>query len=275
MIAEQHEFETVGDELIETYREKSKNISRNETEKPVSELASSFEGKLSGDYPHADELIRQEKEREEKRKRYRIEQNINRLAVDVERFVVSTFDEYEIKTEAQQKVFNEVLNFSKSPWKANRNGLLLFGNVGTGKDHLITCAAREIVKQGVSIRYFIAEHFYQNCSDRFKSNQSEKDFIRKYVEPDVVIFSDPIKKKWLNSDPNDAGHERFCSIVKQRAQHQKPTWLTGNLFKASFEDGMRQLESIFGSDVVRRLTDNAVLCWCDWPCYTKAAKVVK
>jgi len=41
------------------------------------------------------------------------------------------------------------------------------------------------------------------------------------------------------------------------------------------KDGIKLMETVFGSDVVRRLTENAVLCWCDWPCYTRAAQVIE
>jgi DNA replication protein DnaC len=264
----------MGDALIETYKEKKRDMP--EFEKPVVELVTGFEGRLDGEFAFSEEQQEKERRRAEANRLHDIQQMVSRLELDISRFGSVTFDDYQAKTEKQKNVLQLMIDLGKKDWKQIPQPVSLFGKVGTGKDHLLTCLAREVVKQGVSVRYFIAEHFYHDCSDRFKSNQSEKDFNKKYVDPDILIFSDPIRKKWVKSETTDAGHERFCSIVKQRAQKRKPTWLTGNLFGcATLKDGIKLMETVFGSDVVRRLTENAVLCWCDWHCYTIAAQVIE
>jgi DNA replication protein DnaC len=243
--------------------------------KEAGEVLAGFAGRLAGSYPAADEKIKAQEKRAAVKTYCDNQENHSRLICDLGRFQNVSFEDYERTQPNQKRIAAAVEKFSRADFKANPRNLVLFGKVGTGKDHLITAAAKAVSRQGVSVRYFIAERFFADCSDRFKSNQTEKDFLRKYITPDVLIFSDPIKKKWLKESPTDAGHDRFCSVIKQRAQQNRPTWLTGNLFSPDLKTGISQLETIFGSDVVRRITAGAVLCWCDWSCYTRAAEVIQ
>jgi hypothetical protein len=243
--------------------------------KEAGEVLARFAGRLAGSYPAADEKIKAQEKRAAVKTYCDNQENHSRLICDLGRFQNASFEDYERTQPNQKRIAAAVEKFSRADFKANPRNLVLFGKVGTGKDHLMTAAAKAVSRQGVSVRYFIAERFFADCSDRFKSNQTEKDFLRKYITPDVLIFSDPIKKKWLKESPTDAGHDRFCSVTKQRAQQNSPTWLTGNLFSPDLKTGISQLETIFGSDVVRRITAGAVLCWCDWSCYTRAAEVIQ
>ena len=82
-------------------------------------------------------------------------------------------------------------NFAKNFGKAQSN-LLLIGSTGTGKTHISTAIAREVINRGFDVLYDSAQNIVSAFeTDRFKSGYGEYEPIAdKYLECDLLIIDD-------------------------------------------------------------------------------------
>lgn len=83
-------------------------------------------------------------------------------------------------------------NFAKSFGKRCDN-LLILGNTGTGKTHISTAIAKEIITKGFDVIYDSAQNIISDFeTDRFKSaySQNSESKSAKYLECDLLIIDD-------------------------------------------------------------------------------------
>ena len=74
----------------------------------------------------------------------------------------------------------------------NKGNILLVGTTGTGKTHISTAIAREIIHQGYDVVYdSIHNIIYDFEADKFKSGYNQTDLrSEKYLECDLLIIDD-------------------------------------------------------------------------------------
>ena len=82
--------------------------------------------------------------------------------------------------------------FAEGFGNGNMRNLLFLGNTGTGKTHLSTAIAREIISRGYDVLYDSAQNIVAAFeTDRFHSGYGEKENIAdKYLECDLLILDD-------------------------------------------------------------------------------------
>jgi DNA replication protein DnaC len=79
-----------------------------------------------------------------------------------------------------------VKNFAKK-----RSNLLLIGKTGTGKTHISTAIAREIISQGFDVVYDSAQNIVADFeADKFRSGYGSEPKSEKYLECDLLIIDD-------------------------------------------------------------------------------------
>ena len=79
-----------------------------------------------------------------------------------------------------------VESFAKS-----RGNLLLIGNTGTGKTHISTAIAREIISRGYDVIYDSAQNILADFDDdQFRRRYDEEPKGTKYLECDLLIIDD-------------------------------------------------------------------------------------
>ena len=79
-----------------------------------------------------------------------------------------------------------VKNFAKK-----RSNLLLIGKTGTGKTHISTAIAREIISQGFDVVYDSAQNIVADFeADKFRSGYGTEPRSEKYLECDLLIIDD-------------------------------------------------------------------------------------
>ncbi|MBQ7386617.1 MAG: ATP-binding protein [Clostridia bacterium] len=79
-----------------------------------------------------------------------------------------------------------VKNFAKK-----RSNLLLIGKTGTGKTHISTAIAREIISQGFDVVYDSAQNIVSDFeADKFRSGYGTEPKSEKYLECDLLIIDD-------------------------------------------------------------------------------------
>lgn len=152
--------------------------------------------------------------------------------------------------------------------------LVLWGEVGTGKDHLMAAAVREAVfTHHLQVRFVYGLRVYEEMREAIRRQQSETSVLLKYQTAEVLVISDPIPPTGGLSDYNVG---TLLRLVHDRYIQGRPTWLTVNV--PSFEApragqtdqerrDSRVTEGLLSAPVFDRLCDGAVKIACQWESY--------
>lgn len=141
-------------------------------------------------------------------------------------------------------------------------GLVLFGPVGTGKDHLLVGLMRLACREGFTVRWINGMDLYGEMRDSIDKNQTEYAAMRPWVSPDVLVISDPIPP-WGPLTPFQS--QFLFRVLDHRYRNRRPVWVTAN-FKSRKDAGEK-----LGDQLVDRLADGAVTLFCDWPSHRRTA----
>ena len=101
-------------------------------------------------------------------------------------------------------------------------GLLLFGDVGTGKTYAAGCIANALIDQGHSVR-FVSLSDVVNRMQGFRGSERD-DYLRKLMRPELLILDD------LGSERTTSyGQEQVFTVLNKRRYTGKPMIVTTNL----------------------------------------------
>lgn len=136
-------------------------------------------------------------------------------------------------------------------------GLCLFGNVGTGKDHLVTALAyHAILRLGWRVEWANASDLYMHNRDRIDSEAiSEEKFLWRLTSPLVLYLSDPVPAR---GPASAAQADLLLRILDRRTRDALPTWITLNA------TGGDDAEKRLASPIVDRMRQAAVCLDCFW-----------
>lgn len=171
--------------------------------------------------------IRDEKERIEKQKQY--EEKMARIArlrsvsLMDEVFYKATFKNFDI-TDDNRKIYNACAKYCRAfqQMLEDNQGLLFYGNVGTGKSFAAACIGNYVMSclSPVVMTSFVK--ILQQFSS-FK-NGDEEELIDRLTEPDLLILDD------LGAERNtDFALEKVYNVIDSRYRSRKPIILTTNL----------------------------------------------
>src|SRR5690606_33734484 len=77
----------------------------------------------------------------------------------------------------------------------NGTNLLMVGSPGTGKDRMLVSTARAAMYRCHSVRLVSGANLWGETRDMIGSSRLESEFLRKLVETDCLIISDPLPPK--------------------------------------------------------------------------------
>jgi DNA replication protein DnaC len=124
------------------------------------------------------------------------------------------------------KVLMQVRSYVREFPAADRPGLLLIGDTGTGKTHLAIAALKAIVEKGHEGLFYD----FQNLLDRIRSGYdaasgtSDKAAYRNALDSEVLLLDDLGSHRiteWVE--------DTVTSLITYRCNHQKPLIATTNL----------------------------------------------
>lgn len=177
-----------------------------------------------------------------------------------------TLDAFDLYDEAQGPVVEQVAEFSRTIYGKTEAGcgVVLFGPVGTGKDHLAAAMLYAAVRAGLTARWINAQRLYAEVSDVFHdSGRLEGDILAGLIRADVLCVSDPC----LPYGMTDSNRRTLYKVVSARYDQGRPTWVTMNVTKPDVA-----IERL-GRPTWSRLCDRALMLFCNWPDYrTRKAK---
>lgn len=127
--------------------------------------------------------------------------------------------------------------------KKENCGLLLWGDVGTGKSHFAGCIANELLEKGISV---CMTNFAVILADMTNFEINKNDYIQKLNQTELLIIDD------FGIERNTSfALEQLYYIIDSRYTSNKPLIITTNILLSELQD--KNIESEF-----RRLYDRII-----------------
>lgn len=205
------------------------------------------------------------REREEARKREVARRvNLEAMYAAGERYKGCTLDNYAIASPKQQRVVDHLRGYLQNLDEnlAACRGIVLYGPVGTGKDHLLFAVLREIVKRrdDVTVCWKNGQDWFGDVRDAMDSDTSEAKLMRGLTKVKVAVISDPLPP--IGGLGNHMATMLY-RVIDDRYNAQLPTFVSVNV-KDSAEADERM-----GVATWDRLCGGAYKIHCNWPTYRK------
>lgn len=101
-----------------------------------------------------------------------------------------TFDNF-VVGDSNEFAYSSALAVAKNPLQTKFNPLIIYGNTGLGKTHLLQAIGNYILlnHQNVQVLYSTSENFANNFIDAIKNN-NVNDFLQLYRSVDVLLIDD-------------------------------------------------------------------------------------
>jgi DNA replication protein DnaC len=185
------------------------------------------------------------------------------------RYQRSTFSGYEIYDDRQRVVVDRLIGFAREMPEKSRDagGLILFGNPGTGKDHLFVALLRiAIVKHRLDAAWWDAGDLFDEFYFAIKGDNETRlrDLQRGLIKPHILAISDPQPPQ---GDLSDSQIRRLRDVIDRRYRAGLVTWITTNLDKKA------EAEALLTAPVLQRIKEAGAQILCDWPSYRETRKV--
>lgn len=146
----------------------------------------------------------------------------------------------------------------ESALEAGQN-VLLWGPVGTGKDHLLAAILRAAYAPSRgSILWTSGADLWGRLRDAIDGEAGEATQLRRLTGPAVLAISDPVPPGTRLTEFQAAWLYR---IIDGRYRMARSTWVTLNVLDRADAEGR------LTPQVWDRLRDGAIVCNCDWPSY--------
>jgi DNA replication protein DnaC len=181
-----------------------------------------------------------------------------------QRAALSEFTVYDPsgRQEAALKRVREFIADMETALRETR-GLVLYGSVGTGKDHLLAAALYHVASAGIPVAWVSGEDIYAKIRDSMDSGELEAKIIQPLLRPLVLGISDPV---YPTGELGDWDKRVLARLLDQRYRALRPTWLTMNATDEA--DAKGKLTSLIWD----RFQEDALIVPCFWQSFRQRRK---
>lgn len=113
-------------------------------------------------------------------------------------------------------------------FRKNGNGLILWGNVGTGKSHMAACIANSLIDKGYTV---IMTNFATVVNRLQESFEGRQDYINRLTRCTLLIIDDLGAER-----KTDYMQEQVFNVIDARYRSGKPMIITTNLTPRQLKD---------------------------------------
>ena len=179
------------------------------------------------------------------------------------RYRGATLDTYKVTNDAQRAVVAALRGYADDTRSKARAGcgVVLFGSVGTGKDHLLIALARiAIERHAADVEWIRGADLFGQFRDAMDTDTAEEFIIAPLVKVGVLILSDPIPAAG-SVTPFQA--DILLRIIDERYRAMRPTWVALNVACGA------EADQRLGAQVADRMRDGALCLFCKWESYRR------
>lgn len=143
--------------------------------------------------------------------------------------------------------------------------MILYGPVGTGKDHLAFALCRSVIKSGRTVRWVNGQSWFGAVRDAMETDRSEASLVGDLAKPQLVCLSDPLPPVGALTQHQTT---MLYRLIDARYAKGLPTICTLNV--ADDEEADLRM----GPATWDRLCHGAWKLKCMWPTYRTPAREV-
>lgn len=213
------------------------------------------------------EIARREQEREKRERLDKLAANrdILRKAVGP-RYAKCSLDSYQCESDLQHRVVNALREYLESGSIDLGEGIVLYGPVGTGKDHLLHAVAAECVGCDFRVQWVNGQDLFGEIRDRMDTTASESSLLANYTTAQLLVISDPLPP-FGNLSQHQA--TMLYRLMDDRAARRLPTFVSINVADDN------EADSRLGAATWDRMCDGVWKMHCNWPSHRKPVKEIR
>ena len=180
----------------------------------------------------------------------------------------ATWEQYETHHHYKQpEVLEAVQAWARGFTPDRGEGLLLWGPVGTGKDHLALAAVRTVLcHHDCSSWWQNGRDLAGEWRDRMDGGETEKGLLATLTRRALLVISDPLPPM---GELSNYQADMLYRVVRARTDSGLATICTVNVGSDA------EADERMGAPTWDRLTQGAWKIHCDWPTHRTAAKVIE
>lgn len=110
----------------------------------------------------------------------------------------------------------------------NGYGIYLYGGSGTGKTHLTSCMANELMEKHKQVLFTNFFEIAKVIKDTFNGKGSEAEQIKKFATIDFLFIDDLGTERVRNNGEDTWLQEKIFEVINKRYNNKKPTIFTSN-----------------------------------------------
>ena len=171
------------------------------------------------------------------------------------RFANATIESFVVENKGQEQALNLCNRYIKSFSTTNKKtggGLILTGNVGTGKTHLAIALGRELAKQGERVIYTNLTELIRSVRATWKGEGSERAILEQLIGTGLLIIDEAGVQNGTENERNI-----LFEIIDGRYQDVKPTIIISNL-------NVDEVSTFISQRSVDRITHGGATIPFDW-----------
>lgn len=212
--------------------------------------------------PEAQRLAAEREKRLADYAEVRHQSELRRRAIDLlyaagARYRECTLDSFRCDVAQQRSVVAALRDYIATDCQ---DSLILFGPVGTGKDHLAFAVCRYGVKAGKTVNWINGQSWFGIVRDAMETDKTEASLIADLSRPELLCLSDPL--------PPVGALTQFQAtmlyrLIDARYSRGVPTICTVNIANDA------EADERMGAATWDRLCHDAVKLHCNWPTFRK------
>jgi DNA replication protein DnaC len=205
----------------------------------------------------------QEAKRAELRRRAELHERFGALVMAAgARYRGCTLDNFDCTTTKQHAIVDLLREYVVADFSCS---VVLYGPVGTGKDHLAFALCKAAIRAGYKAKWVNGQQWFGTVRDAMDTEKTEASLIGELSHPELLCLSDPLPP-FGSLTPFQA--TMLYRLVDARYSRGVPTICTVNV-----NDDAEADERI-GEPTWDRLCHDAYKLYCNWPTFRRPTKSV-